>query len=755
MPLENPQPQEKPSTKINPLIAAATIFLGGATIAYFGFGVSPNPALFALISSTFGATFLYQSNRNALINEIEHYDVEAVRGLKFIFLEREPQLNVDIENAKYPKLLEELLKTKISVNFRDKNGKTPLMHYAANFDEHNAKKLLARKPNLLARDNKQNSVLHHAIMAGNFEMVQILVPPKTAKESVNPKVAELVNLQNIDGNSALMLCPLYKEHNIAKYLMANGGADLSLKNHQDQTMEMIAQEVGYKPLMPKKTSDKSAKQEEELRIAQEKAAQELAEKNAAEEIKRVEEEDRKARENAKKREKQKLEKERIAQVAKLEAEKKLRDKEEYEKQKAAKLEAAKQKAAEEKKAQEIQEILLKQEKLKKEAEEKANQERRKAEELEIKLRKEAEEKQRKELAAIKLKQEKEAKAEAEKKRLEEASLAREQEKIRLQEIQKEKQEQERLQKEAAQKEREEREREETRQRILQNAKEQQERRLALQAEIEKKSQEPKPIIAPLASNLKEARDQVEDFLYHKTQTLTSNEVSEINFKGSYLYHFFLEAPLDPSDIDLEIKVSGLKDLQNPKIAEKLCELFSVKNRETLKDFLIWRGEFDDPNKDARNAEFKLAPEFTGLPLSLNVVLRDEKYPNPTKKDWVASFDGFRIGLKPQTDLTLCDDLREYCSNVETLVDELTQGLVRINPHNCHAKTLSKYSAKNLISGDIETIITAAKKTLSDSETKAPSPSPKLTENEIDRSRIEYLTSGKYGQLKTPEGAQEI
>jgi hypothetical protein len=165
----------------------------------------------------------------------------------------------------------------------------------------------------------------------------------------------------------------------------------------------------------------------------------------------------------------------------------------------------------------------------------------------------------------------------------------------------------------------------------------------------------------------ESCNPVVQYLLSRT-SIFENENNIVMFKGSFVFKNFIQENIVPKDIDLEI-IMGNNSLQRPDndIENDITNLFQLEE-SPLKNKSIWRGRFG--NGQVQNVNFSLNSQVTGLPLTLDIVIRDGNYLACPQTDWIINFDKLRTILKKDGSLTLetCDG-----SNATLLLNQLAHG----------------------------------------------------------------------------------
>ena len=156
---------------------------------------------------------------------------------------------------------------------------------------------------------------------------------------------------------------------------------------------------------------------------------------------------------------------------------------------------------------------------------------------------------------------------------------------------------------------------------------------------------------------------------------------KITFKGSALYQHHLpkQVKIKPNDVDVELVMNHLANIKD--IEAEICKLFSIKESDIdgmgEGKFKIWRGDGVDENSQIRNVEFTIKQEKSGLPLPLNIIIRDPQYQNPPEKDWLVSCDGLRMVLKKEDQTALSEPVKlDICDDLELKLRDALTELVR-------------------------------------------------------------------------------
>ena len=175
-----------------------------------------------------------------------------------------------------PQAIKILLKNNADVNYSSQQGTA--LHLAIKKGSEEAAYVLMNTENLdyLALDSQSgDSVMHLAVYHGMNNLIQMLFENTEKIPELKAKFSELLNIQNKNGDSVLIVAEKEQKYSISTFLYKKGveyGLDINLKNLQGLTAEKI------KENFKKKSLEEVERKKQEHDITTEKKLERILEK---------------------------------------------------------------------------------------------------------------------------------------------------------------------------------------------------------------------------------------------------------------------------------------------------------------------------------------------------------------------------------------------------------------------------------------------------------------------------------------------
>ena len=181
-----------------------------------------------------------------LIEDYKSKEIEIVSSKSnHITLSDRTKFDIDIDHPHYWKVAKILFKIGVSADFKDRNGRTPLMYVVSRRkiskkQSELAEQLIENGANIKTIDKDGNTALMHFLSNcdpknnHNLAILKILLPKKD----------EYVNMFNNLGCSALIYCANSNlSKSVTQYLL-ECGADINIKNKNGKNAIKIAEDIG-------------------------------------------------------------------------------------------------------------------------------------------------------------------------------------------------------------------------------------------------------------------------------------------------------------------------------------------------------------------------------------------------------------------------------------------------------------------------------------------------------------------------------